>query len=70
MTATAVGEIEAEGKVLILRRVEVTYHLQVGADADRDTIERVHGFHAERCPVYRSIHPQIQVTTRLEVVDA
>jgi hypothetical protein len=25
----------------------------------------VHGFYAESCPVYRSIHPQINVTTEL-----
>jgi hypothetical protein len=31
----------------------------------RETAERVHGFFAQSCPVYRSIHPQINVTTEL-----
>jgi hypothetical protein len=39
----------------VLKRIHVTYRLTIRPDADREGIERVHGFHAERCPVYRSI---------------
>ncbi len=56
--------------MLILKRIHVTYRLEVPPDADRDTIERVHELHQERCPVARSIHPQIQVTTSLDVIEA
>ena len=35
------------------------------APEQRETAERVHGFYAPSCPVYRSIHPQINVTTEL-----
>jgi uncharacterized OsmC-like protein len=47
--------------------VHVTYHLQVDDDADREAIERVHRIHADHCPVYRSIHPQIEITTSYEL---
>lgn len=70
MRATAVGEVETEGKVLVLKRIKVTYRLQVEPDVDRAKVERVHGFHAGHCPVYRSIHPQIDCSTALEVVEA
>lgn len=59
-----------EGKTLVVKRIHVTYHLVVDEDADRAVIERGHAFHAERCPVYRSIHPQITVTTALRLVPA
>ncbi len=42
----------------------------MGPDVDRDAVQRVMRIHADRCPVYRSIHPQIDVTTSLELEDA
>lgn len=63
------GEIEkAEDGVLVIRRIHAAYRLTVDPDADRETIERVHGFHADRCPVARSIRGAIDVSTELEVV--
>lgn len=56
--------------MLILKRIHVTYRLEASPDADRGTIERVHELHQERCPVARSIHPQVQITTSLDVVEA
>lgn len=53
--------------MLVIKRVRVTYHLTVPASADRATIERVHGMHARFCPVYRSVHPQIECTTELVI---
>lgn len=63
-----VGEVETEGGVLVLKRVEVRYHLEVEDGADRQTIERVHGFHAEKCPVARSIGGSVDISTALELV--
>lgn len=54
----------------MIKRIAVRYELTVDADVDRDTIERVHGFHAEHCPVARSIAGVIDVTTSYELVDA
>ncbi|MPZ87728.1 MAG: hypothetical protein GEU81_06555 [Nitriliruptorales bacterium] len=66
----AVGEVEKDGRVLVLKRIRVTYRLALDPDADREKVDRVMQVHPERCPVYRSIHPQIEVSTALEMVDA
>ncbi len=56
--------MELDGKVLIIRRIHVKLRLKA-ADGQRDVAERVHGFFAANCPVYRSLHPQIAITTEL-----
>ena len=60
-----IGEIEKDGAVLVLRRVHVKYTLKVPEDK-RETAERVHEVHADRCPVARSIKGAIEVTTEVE----
>lgn len=64
-----VGEIEKDGGVLVIRRIHVTYHLRGAASDQREAVERCLDFHADRCPVARSIKGSIQVTTELEYVD-
>ena len=64
MTAEAAGEVELDGKVLVIRRIHVRMTLKA-EEAQRETAERVHGFYASTCPVYRSLHPQIVITTEL-----
>ena len=60
------GEIEKDGKVLVVKRIHVTYTLQgVDSDEDREKVERAHGRHAEYCPVARSIRDAIDITTEL-----
>ena len=63
------GEIEKEERVLVIKRIHVRYRLQVDSGVDRDAIDRAMRLHPRSCPVYRSIHPQIDVTTSLDVVD-
>jgi uncharacterized OsmC-like protein len=53
-----------EGKTLVIKRIHVRMLLECALE-QRETAVRVHGFYAESCPVYRSIHPQIAVTTEL-----
>jgi uncharacterized OsmC-like protein len=53
--------------VLVIRRIHVTYHLAVDDAVDPAVVERVHGFHAAHCPVYRSLHPQIAISTSYEL---
>lgn len=53
--------------MLVIKRIEVTYQLAVDPDADTEKVDRAFRAHPPRCPVYRSIHPQIEVTTVLEV---
>jgi len=56
--------VEVEGNVLVIKRIHVKMLLEA-EPAQRETAERVHGFFAQACPIYRSIHPQIAVTTEL-----
>jgi uncharacterized OsmC-like protein len=63
------GEIENEDGVLVVKRIHIRYRLRVDADADRAKIQRAFETHPAKCPVYRSISPQIGITTELEIVD-
>ncbi len=60
------GEIEKDGKVLVVRRIHVTYHLRLRPE-QHEVAERVHGFHADACPVYRTIRGCVEITTSLEM---
>jgi uncharacterized OsmC-like protein len=53
-----------------VKRIHAAYTSQVDPDADRDRIERTHGFHADHCPVARSIRDAIEITTSYELVEA
>ena len=69
LSADVRGEVETEDKVLIIRRVHVTFHLQTAnPDEVRETVDRVHGVYAEHCPVYRSLKPAFQITSSVELV--
>lgn len=61
----AVGEVElsADG-VLILRRIHVQLRLQA-PESQHETAARVHGFFADKCPVYRSLKDAMAITTGL-----
>jgi len=61
----AVGEVELEDNVLVIRRIHVVLKLKA-QESDRETASRVHGFFADRCPVYRTLKPAIVITTELE----
>ena len=62
LTAEARGEIENEDGVLVIRRIHVDFTIRAPEDA-REVIERVHGFYADKCPVYRSLRPAIHITS-------
>lgn len=64
MIAEAVGEVEMDDKVLVIRRIHVTLRLRASQE-HRETAERVHGFFADRCPVYKSLRAAIAITTEL-----
>lgn len=53
--------------MLVIKRITVRYRLPV-ADDRREDVERVHGFHAQFCPVARSLQGAIDVRTELELV--
>ncbi len=52
--------------MLVVRRVHVSYRLKVTED-QRETAEKVHGFHADYCPMARTIRDCVKVTTSLEL---
>jgi uncharacterized OsmC-like protein len=60
----AVGEIELEENVLVIRRIHVRLRLQA-EETHREIATRVHGIFADKCPVYRSLKAAIQMTTEL-----
>ena len=59
-----VGEIELDDNVLVIRRIHVILKLKA-KESHRETATRVHGFFADRCPVYRTFKPAIAMTTEL-----
>lgn len=63
------GEVEKDEGVLVIKRISVRYELtDPGDDLARAKAERVLGFHADKCPVARSISPAIDITTELTYV--
>lgn len=67
LTGTASGAVASDDDgVLVLRRVEVAYALEV-PDEHRAGAEEVHAGHAARCPNARSVSPSIAVVTRLAI---
>jgi len=69
LSSTVTGEVELGGDASVLRSVHVRYRLPVGPETDRGKIDRVMAFHAQHCGIYRSLHPQIEITTELELVE-
>jgi uncharacterized OsmC-like protein len=67
LSARVRGEIETEDGVLVIRRIHVAMQLQA-RDEDRGTIERVLGFFADKCPVYRSLRTAIEITSSCELI--
>ena len=65
LRADTVGEIEVEGKVLVIKRIKQTFHLTAD-EGDRGTIERVLGVYADSCPVARSVKGSIEITSELD----
>jgi uncharacterized OsmC-like protein len=48
----------------VIKRIHVRFRLKARA-ADQETAQRVHGFFAENCPVYRSLKGSIAMTTEV-----
>jgi len=59
------GEVELESKVLVLKRIRVTYTGLTVAEEDRAKVERVLAVHADGCPVARSLRGAVEITTQL-----
>lgn len=64
--ADSTGEIETEGKVLVVKRIKTTFHLAAD-EKDRETIERVLEVYEDGCPVARSIKSSIEILSELDL---
>jgi hypothetical protein len=67
LAADVTGEVEVEEGVLVIRRIHVAMQL-VAPDGVRDTVERVHGMYAMRCPLYRTLYSAIRLTSSYTLV--
>lgn len=68
LVADVTGEVEQEDGVLVIRRIHVAMRLVAPLDA-KETVERVHGMYAMRCPLYRTLHNTIKLTSTYQLVD-
>jgi uncharacterized OsmC-like protein len=69
LTAVSIGEIETEGKVLVIKRIKTTFTM-TAAEEHRETIERVLGVYADNCPVARSVKGSIEISSHLDLETA
>ena len=60
------GEVETEGKILVVKRIRQTLHLTAD-EKDREKIERVIKVYADSCPVARSVKGSIEITSELDL---
>ena len=67
LTADVTGEVGQEEGVLVIRRIHVAMRL-VAPENVKETAEHVHGIYAMRCPLYRTLHKAIQLTSSYELV--
>jgi len=67
LTADVTGEVETEDGVLVIRRIHVDLRLAAPEEV-RETVERVHGMYAMRCPLYRTLHTAIALTSTYALV--
>jgi uncharacterized OsmC-like protein len=67
LTADVTGEVETEEGVLVIRRIHLAMRLVASEDV-KETIERVHGIYAMRCPLFRTLRKTIHLTSSVELV--
>jgi hypothetical protein len=69
LIAEATGEVETEEGVLVIRRIHVAMRL-VAPPEVRETVDRVHGLYPMRCPLYRTLHRAISLSSSVELVNS
>ena len=67
LTGEITGEVETEDGVLVIRRIHVAMRLIAPQEA-KATVERVHGMYAMHCPLYRTFHKTLQLTSAYTLV--
>lgn len=69
LSADVTGEVEQEEGVLVIRRVHVSMRLVAPEDL-KEKVERAHALYPMSCPLYRTLHNAIQLTSSVELVRA
>lgn len=67
LTGDITGEVESEDGVLVIRRIHVAM-LLVAPDEAKAVVERVHQVYAMHCPLYRTFHKTLQLTSSYTLV--
>jgi len=67
LTAEVTGEVEEEDGVLVIRRIHVSMRL-VAPEDTREKVERVHAVYPMSCPLYRTLHNAIRLTSSYDLV--
>jgi uncharacterized OsmC-like protein len=67
LTAEVTGEVEEEDGVLVIRRIHVSMRL-VAPEDTREKVERVHAVYPMSCPLYRTLHDAIRLTSSYDLV--
>ena len=69
LSAEVTGEVEEEDGVLVIRRIHVAMRL-IAPEQTRDKVDRVHAIYAMKCPLYRTLHSAIRLTSSCELVSS
>jgi uncharacterized OsmC-like protein len=67
LSAEVTGEVEEEDGVLVIRRIHVAMRL-VAPEPTREKVDRVHAIYAMNCPLYRTLHSAIRLTSSFQLV--
>ena len=67
LSAEVTGDVEEEDGVLVIRRIDVAMRL-VALEQTRETVDRVHTIYAMKCPLYRTLHNAIRLTSSFQLV--
>ena len=67
LTADVTGEVELEDGVMVIRRIHVAMRV-LAPESVRETVERVHGIYAMKCPLYRTLRSAIQLSSSYTLV--
>lgn len=68
LTGEIIGEVETEDDVLVIRRIHLAMRL-IAPEAARKTVERVHKIFAMSCPLYRTLHKTIELSSSYLLVE-
>ena len=67
LSAEVTGEVEEEDGVLVIRRIHVAMRL-IAPEQTTEKVDRVHAVYAMNCPLYRTLHGAIRLTSSFQLV--